>query len=213
MTKSKKYELSNNSIHVRRRRVAGGIATLVATGAFIGAGGVGQAEDIITNANAPHGRSIPEHPVKIENAGGVEGGTFVENQGNTDKSVLSENDLEGATVREFVFEGTGNNNLQAMTDTFVPDEDITEARNAAATYLPSKDMKNYVVFPNEHLKVVVKDGKIIPKDKLPKGYIESHGQVSEIGTAINARADGDGNIVTQETDQNGHTTTTIEQAG
>ena len=80
MSETRKYDISKDPVHVRRRRIAGAITVLIATGAFWAAGGAGKAESIIKNANAPHGRAIPEHPVTVKDAH-VEGDRMVVMQG------------------------------------------------------------------------------------------------------------------------------------
>lgn len=167
-----RIKVSNEPIHVKRRRVAGGIASLVAAGSFMALGGGDKAAAIMENAKAPHGREIPMHPVTIENAGGVEGGTMVVMQGNSPKA---HPDTE-IRYESFIF-GASKNNVKAATDTLVPDEDITKATEGLASYLPKEDRDSKTVYPNQKVVVAIdmKKNEIIPANELtPDQKEEAH---------------------------------------
>lgn len=163
-----KYKFDQSPKFKNRRRAAAFLATVAAAGAGLGARET--ISSVVSNANAPNGRAIPRHIVTLDNVGGHRYGAMSVEQGNTPAQV----DLEGAEVVDFMFSSSGNSGLKALTDTYVPDQDISEAVKAAATYLPEEDQANKTVYPGEQLEVVINNGRIIPKDQLPEGYLENH---------------------------------------
>jgi hypothetical protein len=166
--------ISKEPNYLMRRVIAGaGLGSAAVLAVFggeqaiqtIGAGADAVA-GIVQNGNAPHGREIPRHNVEVINAHSVRGGTFTRVEGNTPTPHLD------ATIRYEAFEfGAGKNNVKAATDTLVPDEDIDEAKDAYATYLPDADRESYTVRPTERIVVAIDTdtNKIIPANELTPG--------------------------------------------